>query len=96
MGAAAIPIITTVASMVAKPLISGLFSGGGGSASAPEVPTFAPPPAAPAAEDPNIQAKKREEQLRRAKAKGLSDTVLTSGLGIEGEPLTEKPTLLGS
>ena len=94
MGAAAIPILVAVGSAVASKVVSSAFAPS--APKAPSIPSFAPPPAAPEAEDPAIQEKAKQEKLRRARAAGLSSTVLTSGRGVSEEALTQPKTLLGS
>ncbi len=68
------------------------FGGGGG-----YMPT--PPPAVLTEDSPDIkraaeEAAKKERELAR-KRKGRRSTILTSGLGVAGEPTTQYGRLLG-
>ena len=88
--AAIAPILSAVAS------IAPMFMGGGGSkGGGAEAPSFQPPPPAPNKSDEDIQEQEKAERLRRSKASGISSTNRTSGLGIQEEPLVQKPTLFG-
>ena len=95
MGAEFVKTVTAIAPIfqALAPLAGSLFGGGGGDA--PQIPSFAPPPTPPQANDEEIQQKAKQERLRRSRASGLSSTILTSGTGVDEEALTTKPTLLG-
>ena len=79
--------IGTAVSVVSS--IAGLMKG------SPDVPQFDAPPEPSDKDDSEIQAKAKEERLRRSRSAGLSGTVLTSGSGISEEADTKRKTLLG-
>ena len=54
-----------------------------------------PPPPIPDIDDAERQRAKDEAEKAARRRKGLSNTVLTGGLGIVGPANTKKPTLLG-
>lgn len=92
MGFAApiVPLVSAAATAVST------FAGGfGGGSAPPPPPQFIPPPPAPEVEDPSIQEAAERERLRRARAAGLSSTILTSGRGLQEEATVNRPTLLG-
>lgn len=76
-------------------VVSSVARGFGGGDSGAPAPAAAPP--VPTRDDAEIRQKEREERLRRSKAKGLSSTILTRGLGDEDpqQQATKKKTLLG-
>ena len=72
-----------------------LISFGGGGSYAPT-----PPPDVPTDDSPEVkmaaeEAAKKERDLAR-KRKGRSSTILTSGLGVSGEPTTKYGQLSGN
>jgi hypothetical protein len=69
--------------------MSGLFGGGGAAA------TPIPPPEPPSRSDDDVQAAALAARQRRAGATGRSETILTSGAGIEEDTSATK-TLLGT
>ena len=73
-----------------------MFGGGGGS-SPPEVKPapLAPAVVAPMDAEPSSQSAADQERKRRQAASGRSDTILTRGLGIQGEAQTGGKKLLG-
>jgi hypothetical protein len=77
--------------------VGGLFGGGGGGESTPVYIPPPPPPAPVPTEDTEaVQAKKVEQEARRAKAAGLSSTDVTGGtLGGTTPATVSRPTLLG-
>lgn len=81
------------------PLVGAIFSsfmgGFGGGQQAPAPPVFNPPPLPPTPEDTSIKDAEKAEKQRRARASGLSSTILTSGLGVEEDPNLAQKTLLG-
>ena len=71
--------------------------GGGGSKSTPKVEAapVAPAIVAPMDAEQSSQTASDQERKRRQAASGRSDTILTRGLGVEGEARTGGKKLLG-
>lgn len=49
----------------------------------------------PSAEDPEVQQAAQRELLELKRRRGRKATILTTGMGLEEQPLTGKKTLLG-
>ena len=73
------------------------IGGGGGGGKAPEVKKAPISPAivAPMEAESSTQTAADQERKRRQAATGRSDTILTRGLGVEGEARTGGKKLLG-
>ena len=68
--------------------MSGLFS-------SPSPPPPPPPPPPPERDDAAVQEAALQERLRRARARGRSANILTSGQGLTGVAPTARKRLLG-
>lgn len=71
--------------------------GGGGKRTPdiPEVPETPEPTPAPTPVDESVRQAGNDTRRQRAAANGRSDTILTSGMGAEGQADAKKKTLLG-
>ena len=66
--------------------------------SSPSIPAATPPPQAPTAQDPAVQAALDADRKRRAAAGGSSSTITNTGgaLGLPGAPTAAPKTILGA
>ncbi len=71
------------------------MSGGGGSAPKVKPAPVAPPIVAPIEAEQNSQGAADAERRRRQAASGRSDTILTKGLGLQGQAQVGGKKLLG-
>lgn len=63
--------------------------------STPKSPPAANIIAAPVITDPSVQAAAAEQAKQSAEAAGRGSTIMTAGLGVAGQPSTDKKVLLG-